>query len=136
MTERKFKVLMAKPGLEGHWRGMAVVSNALREAGFEVVFGGNMLPPEIGEVAVQEDVDIVGLSIHSSNYMRLVAETMEELKKRQKGDVIVLLGGIIWEEDFPALRQMGVDGLYPPGTPVAEIASSVRDILSKSAKAK
>jgi methylmalonyl-CoA mutase C-terminal domain/subunit len=132
MKEKKVKVLMAKPGLEGHWRGMIAVSSALRDAGFEVIYGGNMLPPEIAATALQEDVDVVGLSILSSNYMRLVSETTKELKDRGKGDVLVLLGGIIYEEDFPALKQMGVGGIYIPGTPLADIVKSVRQLTSKA----
>lgn len=126
-SKKSVKILMAKPGLEGHWRGMIAVSSAFRDAGFEVVYGGNMRPPEIGETAVQEDVDIVGLSILSSNYMRLVSETMEELKKRGKGDVTVLLGGIIYEEDFPALKEKGVAGIFVPGTPLKDIVDFVRE---------
>jgi methylmalonyl-CoA mutase C-terminal domain/subunit len=132
MKEKKVKILMAKPGLEGHWRGMIAVSSALRDAGFEVIYGGNMLPPEIAATALQEDVDVVGLSILSSNYMRLVSETIKELKDRGKGDVLVLLGGIIYEEDFPALKRMGVAGIYIPGTPLADIVKSVRELTSKA----
>jgi methylmalonyl-CoA mutase C-terminal domain/subunit len=132
MREKKVKILMAKPGLEGHWRGMIAVSSALRDAGFEVIYGGNMLPPEIAASALQEDVDVVGLSILSSNYMRLVSETVKELKDRGKGDVLVLLGGIIYEEDFPALKQMGVAGIYIPGTPLTDIVKSVRQLISKA----
>ena len=132
MKEKKVKILMAKPGLEGHWRGMIAVSSALRDAGFEVIYGGNMLPAEIAATALQEDVDVVGLSILSSNYMRLVSETTKELKDRGKGDVLVLLGGIIYEEDFPALKQMGVAGIYIPGTPLADIVKSVRQLTSKA----
>jgi len=132
MKEKKVKILMAKPGLEGHWRGMIAVSSALRDAGFEVIYGGNMLPAEIAATALQEDVDVVGLSILSSNYMRLVSETTKELKDRGKGDVLVLLGGIIYEEDFPALKQMGVGGIYIPGTPLADIVKSVRQLTSKA----
>jgi len=131
MEEKKVKILMAKPGLEGHWRGMIAVSSALRDAGFEVIYGGNMLPPEIGATAVQEDVDIVGLSILSSNYMRLVSETIKELKERGKGDVLVLLGGIIYQEDFPALKEMGVAGIFIPGTPLADIVEFVRQLTSQ-----
>ena len=130
MDEKKVKILMAKPGLEGHWRGMIAVSSALRDAGFEIVYGGNMRPPEIATTALQEDVDIVGLSILSSNYMRLVSETISELKERGKGDVIILLGGIIYEEDFPALREMGVAGIFIPGTPLADIVDFVRRVTS------
>lgn len=131
MDEKKVKILMAKPGLEGHWRGMIAVSSALRDAGFEVIYGGNMRPPEIGTAAVQEDVDIVGLSILSSNYMRLVSETFNELRDRGKGDVLVLLGGIIYEEDFPALKEMGVAGIFIPGTPLADIVEFVRQLTSQ-----
>ena len=131
MDEEKVKILMAKPGLEGHWRGMIAVSSALRDAGFEVIYGGNMRPPEIGATAVQEDVDIVGLSILSSNYMRLVSETFKELKDRGKSDVLVLLGGIIYEEDFPALKEMGIAGIFIPGTPLADIVEFVRQLTSQ-----
>ncbi len=130
MDEKKVKILMAKPGLEGHWRGMIAVSSALRDAGYEVIYGGNMRPPEIAATAVQEDVDIVGLSILSSNYMRLVAETFQELKERGKGDVMVLLGGIIYQEDFPALKDMGVTGIFIPGTPLADIVQFVHQETS------
>lgn len=128
-SKKSVKILMAKPGLEGHWRGMIAVSSAFRDAGFEVIYGGNMLPPEIAETAVQEDVDIVGLSILSSNYMRLVSETFKELKKRGKGDVMVLLGGIIYEEDFPALKETGVTGIFVPGTPLKDIVEFVREMI-------
>lgn len=131
MDENKVKILMAKPGLEGHWRGMIAVSSALRDAGFEVIYGGHMLPPEIAATAVQEDVDIVGLSILSSNYMRLVSETIKELKDRGKGDVMVLLGGIIYEEDFPALERMGVAGIFIPGTPLQDIVEFVHQKSSE-----
>jgi len=129
-NQKNVKILMAKPGLEGHWRGMIAVSSAFRDAGFEVIYGGNMRPPEIAETAVQEDVDIVGLSILSSNYMRLVSETIDQLKKRGKGDVMVLLGGIIYEEDFPALKEMGVAGIFVPGTPLKDIVDFVREKIA------
>ena len=133
MDESKVKILMAKPGLEGHWRGMIAVSSALRDAGFEVIYGANMSPAEIATTAAQEDVDIVGLSILSSNYMRLVAETIKQLKERGKGDVKILLGGIIYEEDFPALKQIGVVGIFIPGTPLADIVKFVRELTSQPA---
>jgi len=131
MDENNVKILMAKPGLEGHWRGIIAVSNAFRDAGFEVVYGANMLPPEIAASAVQEDVDIVGLSILSSNYMRLVSETIQELKAKGKGDVMVLLGGMIWEKDFPALKEMGVEGIFIPGTPLTDIVEFVRERIPR-----
>jgi methylmalonyl-CoA mutase C-terminal domain/subunit len=130
VSEKKVKVLMAKPGLEGHWRGIVVVSSALRDAGFEVIYGGNMMPTEIATTAVQEDVDVVGLSILSANYMLLVSQTIKELKNHGKGDVLVLLGGIIYEEDFPALKEMGVAEIFIPGTPLPDIVESVRKLTS------
>jgi len=131
MDENNVKILMAKPGLEGHWRGIIAVSNAFRDAGFEVVYGANMLPPEIAASAVQEDVDIVGLSILSSNYMRLVSETIQELKAKGKGDVMVLLGGMIWEKDFPAPKEMRVEGIFIPGTPLTDIVEFVRERIPR-----
>jgi len=126
MDERKVKVLMAKPGLEGHWVGLITVSTALRDAGFEVIYGGNMTPAMIATAAVQEDADVVGLSILTANYMPLVSETLKELRNHGKGDVLVLLGGIIFEEDFPALKEMGVAGIFIPGTPLEDIVEFVR----------
>ena len=126
MSDKKIKGLMTKPGLEGHWRGMIAVSSALRDAGFEVIYGGNMMPAEIAASAVQEDVDVVGLSILSANYMLLVSKTLEELRNQEKGDVLILLGGIIYEEDFDALHKMGVTGIFIPGTPLADITEFLR----------
>lgn len=126
VTERKIRILMAKPGLEGHWVGLLVVSRALRDAGYEVIYGGNMTPETIAAAAVQEDVEVVGLSILSANYMQLVPRTIEELRKRGKGDVSVLLGGIIFQEDIDQLKQMGVTGIFPSGTPLEDIVQSVR----------
>lgn len=126
VTERKIRILMAKPGLEGHWVGLLVVSRALRDAGYEVIYGGNMTPESIAAAAVQEDVEVVGLSILSANYMQLVPRTIEELRKRGKGDVLVLLGGIIFQEDLDELKQMGVAGVFPSGTPLEDILQFVR----------
>ena len=127
----KVRVLMAKPGLEGHWRGLISVSQAFKDAGFEVIYGGSMPPTEIAATALQEDVDIVGLSILCSNYMELVTEVMKELKAKKKDDVIVILGGIIYEDDFDALHKMGIDGIYIPGTPLDDIVASVRQVITR-----
>ena len=132
MRNKKGKILMVKPGLEGHWIGLLTVSTALRDAGFEVIYGGNMAPQQIAVTAVQEDVDMVGLSILSANYMLLVSETLKELRNHGKGDVLVLLGGIIWEEDFHALRAMGVAGIFVPGTPLQDIVEFIRKQTSAS----
>lgn len=126
MAERKMRILMAKPGLEGHWVGLLVVSRALRDAGYEVIYGGNLTPEAIAEAAVQEDVEVVGLSILSANYMQLVPQTIEELRRRGKGEVSVLLGGIIFQEDLDQLKQMGVAGIFPSGTPLEDIVQFVR----------
>ena len=131
MTQKKVRVLMAKPGLEGHWRGLISVSQAFKDAGFEVIYGGSMPPTEIAATALQEDVDIVGLSILCSNYMELVTEVMKDLKAKKKDDVIVILGGIIYEEDFDALHKMGIDGIYIPGTPLDDIVALVRQIITR-----
>jgi len=126
MVERKIKVLMAKPGMDGHWRGMIVVTRALRDAGMEVIYGGNMSPEEIAETAVQEDVDVVGLSILVDTYMRLVKATSEALKRKGKGDALLLVGGIIFEEDLPAIKKMGVAGVFGPGGRIEDIVEFIR----------
>lgn len=125
--KKRLRILMAKPGQEGHWTGLVVVSKTLRDAGYEVVYAGNMTPQGVAAAAVQEDADAVGLSILSANYLRLVPEVIAELRKVGKGDVKVLLGGIILRQDFQTLREMGVSGIYPSGTPLPEIVQSVRD---------
>jgi methylmalonyl-CoA mutase C-terminal domain/subunit len=126
-TSKKIKILMAKPGIEGHWRGLVAVSNALRDGGFEVIYGSNMTPEEIANTAVQEDVDIVGLSIMSANYVMLVELVVKALKKAGKSDVMLLVGGIIWEEDFETLKKMGATGVFVPGTPLQDIVDFVKD---------
>ena len=126
-AKKRQRILMAKPGQEGHWTGLVVVSKALRDAGYEIVYGGNMTPQGIAAAAVQEDADAVGLSILSANYLQLVPEVVAELRKVGKGDVKVLLGGIILRQDFDKLKQMGVSGIFPSGTPLPEIVQSVRE---------
>ena len=126
-TKKKTRILMAKPGLEGHWVGLLVVSRALRDAGYEVIYGGNMTPEAIAAAAVQEDAQVVGLSILSANYLQLVPRVQEELRKRGKADVKVLLGGIIFTEDLDQLKQMGVAGVFPSGTPLQDIVKGVRE---------
>ena len=131
MEASNVKILMARPGLEGHWRGLIAVSSAFKDAGFEVIYGASMRPPEIATTAAQEDVDIVGLSILCSNYMRLVTETIDQLKAQGKGDVMVLLGGIIYQDDFSSLKEMGVEGIFLPGTPLEDIVNFVRERMPK-----
>jgi len=128
--EKKIRVLIAKPGLDGHDRGAKVIARALRDAGFEVIYTGiRRTPAEIAETALQEDVDVVGLSILSGAHLELVPLAIEELKKRglKPGkDVIVLVGGIIPPEDVPKLKELGVAEVFGPGTPLNEIVEYIK----------
>ena len=117
MSERKIRVLVAKPGLDGHDRGAKVVARALRDAGMEVIYTGLRQTPEmIAEAALQEDVDAVGLSVLSGAHMALVPRVLELLQANGQGQVKVFVGGIIPDEDMPRLKEMGVMGVYGPGT--------------------
>jgi methylmalonyl-CoA mutase C-terminal domain/subunit len=127
MTEKKIRVLVAKPGLDGHDRGAKVVARALRDAGMEVIYTGLRQTPEmIAEAALQEDVDAVGLSILSGAHMALAPRILDLLKTNGQGDVKVFLGGIIPDEDVPGLKAMGVTGIYGPGTSTQDIVRDVR----------
>ncbi len=124
--EKKLRVLVAKPGLDGHDRGAKVVARALRDAGMEVIYTGLRQTPEmIAEAALQEDVDAVGLSILSGAHMALLPRILELLQANGQGHVKVFVGGIIPDEDIPALKEMGVAGVYGPGTLTEDI---IRDI--------
>ncbi len=124
---RKVRVLVAKPGLDGHDRGAKVVARALRDAGFEVIYTGIRQTPEaIVEAALQEDVDVVGLSILSGAHMALVPKIMRMLQERGMNDVIVLVGGIIPDEDVPKLQAIGVRGVFGPGTLTSDIVDFIR----------
>jgi methylmalonyl-CoA mutase C-terminal domain/subunit len=127
MADSKVKILMAKAGLEGHWAGLIVVSNALRDAGFEVIYGGNMTPDQIAATAAQEDVNVVGISSLTANYMLVMPVIVQKLKEKGKGDVLLMIGGIIYEDDFDALKKLGVAGIFIPGTPLEEIVDFVRE---------
>ena len=125
---RKIRVLIAKPGLDGHDRGAKVIARALRDAGMEVIYTGLHQTPEmIAEAALQEDVDAVGLSILSGAHMALFPRVMEELRKRGLDDVLVYAGGIIPDEDVPAIKEMGVAGVFGPGTPMEEAVRFVKE---------
>lgn len=132
MTERKIRVLVAKPGLDGHDRGAKVVARALRDAGMEVIYTGLRQTPEmISESALQEDVDAVGLSILSGAHMALVPRVVELLKANGQEDVSVFLGGIIPDEDVPRLKEMGVASIYGPGTSTERIVEDIRREVRK-----
>ncbi len=134
MTDRRIRVLIAKPGLDGHERGARVVARALRDAGMEVVYTGIRQTPEmIVEAALQEDVDIVGLSILSGAHMVLCPRIMDLLRTQGMDDVVVLVGGIIPEEDVASLHEMGVRGVFGPGTNTGDIAEFIRQQVSRPA---
>jgi len=129
--EKKIRVLVAKPGLDGHDRGAKIVARALRDAGMEVIYTGLRQTPEmIVEAALQEDADAIGLSILSGAHMTLVPRILELLKLNRLGDRPVFLGGIIPEEDMLVLKEMGVAGIFGPGTTTNEIISCVRLALT------
>jgi methylmalonyl-CoA mutase C-terminal domain/subunit len=127
MSEGKIKVLVAKPGLDGHDRGAKVVARALRDAGLEVVYTGIRQTPEmIAESALQEDVDLVGLSILSGAHMELFPRVVEELKKRGLDDIVLFAGGIIPQEDIVTLRDLGFQAIFGPGASTNDIVDWVR----------
>jgi methylmalonyl-CoA mutase C-terminal domain/subunit len=126
MTEQKVRVLVAKPGLDGHDRGAKVVARALRDAGMEVIYTGLRQTPEmIAEAALQEDVDVVGLSILSGAHLTLVPKVVGKLKENGLDNVMVVVGGIIPEEDIEPLRQTGVQGVFGPGTSTEDIVAFI-----------
>ncbi len=130
MSERKIRVLIAKPGLDGHDRGAKVVARALRDAGMEVIYTGLRQTPEmIAEAALQEDVDVVGLSILSGAHMALVPRILDLLRANGLDDVLVFVGGIIPDDDMPALREMGVSGVYGPGASTEAIVEDIRTAM-------
>jgi methylmalonyl-CoA mutase C-terminal domain/subunit len=121
------RVLIAKPGLDGHDRGAKVIARALRDAGFEVIYTGIRQTPEmIAEAALQEDVDAIGLSILSGAHMTLFPRIMDELKKRGLDDVLVWAGGIIPETDIPRLKEIGVQAVFGPGSPTSQTIEFLR----------
>ena len=127
MTKDKIKIIIAKPGLDGHDRGAKVVARALRDAGLEVVYTGIRQTPEmVAETALQEDVDMVGLSILSGAHMELFPRVVEEMKKRGLDDVVLLAGGIIPQEDIPALQKLGFRAIFGPGASTDDIVAWVR----------
>ena len=132
MTENTIRVLIAKPGLDGHDRGAKIIARALRDAGMEVIYTGLRQTPEmIVQAALQEDVDVVGLSILSGAHMSLVPRVLELMKQEGLQDTKVFLGGIIPQEDAQALIKMGVYAVYGPGTPTTQVVSDIQALKQK-----
>lgn len=134
MTEKKIRVLIAKPGLDGHDRGAKVVARALRDDGMEVIYTGLRQTPEmIAEAALQEDVDVVGLSILSGAHNALVPQVIADLRANGQTDVVLFLGGIIPEDDIKTLLDQGVYKIYGPGTDTREVCQDIREAVKSKA---
>jgi methylmalonyl-CoA mutase C-terminal domain/subunit len=132
MTHKKIRVLIAKPGLDGHDRGAKVVARALRDAGMEVIYTGIRQTPEmIVRAALQEDVDAIGLSCLSGAHLELFGDVMAGLAKEKMAGVVVVAGGIIPEDDIPALEKMGIKAVFGPGTKTAEIAETIKKLVTE-----
>ncbi len=126
--DRKIRVLVAKPGLDGHDRGAKVVARALRDAGMEVIYTGLHQTAEmVVKTAIQEDVDVIGLSLLSGAHMTLFRDVTKILKEKDMEDVLVVGGGIIPEEDVPELNKAGIKGVFGPGTPMEDIIEFIRE---------
>ena len=134
MPDKKIRVLIAKPGLDGHDRGAKVIARALRDDGMEVIYTGlRQTPQMIAEAALQEDVDVVGLSILSGAHNALVPSILEKLRENGQDDVFVFLGGIIPESDIPGLLALGVTKVYGPGTDTRAVCQDIRAALAERA---
>jgi methylmalonyl-CoA mutase C-terminal domain/subunit len=130
MSKENIRMIIAKPGLDGHDRGAKVVARALRDAGMEVIYTGLRQTPEmIAEAALQEDAHAIGLSILSGAHMALVPRVLELLEEKGQGNVKVFIGGIIPDEDVPKLLKLGVDGVFGPGTSTQEIVKDIRSMV-------
>jgi len=134
VQKRKLRVLIAKPGLDSHDRGAKVVARALRDAGMEVIYTGlRQTPEQIAETALQEDVDIIGLSILSGAHKSLFPRIMKLLKQKGLDDVVVFAGGIVPEEDVPEMKKLGIKGFFGPGTPTEKIVQYLTENAPKRA---
>ena len=131
-NQRKIRVLIAKPGLDSHDRGAKILARALRDAGMEVIYTGlKQTPEQIVETALQEDVDVIGLSILSGAHKTLFPMIMELLKQKGLTDVLVVAGGIIPEEDVPEMKQLGIKGIFGPGTRTDKIVQFIFENVPK-----
>ena len=127
-SERKLRVLIGKPGLDGHDRGVKIIARGFRDAGFEVIYTGlHQTPEQIVTAAIQEDVDLVGLSCLSGAHMHLFSEVVKQLRENGAGNIPIIGGGIIPDEDIPKLKAVGVKEVFLPGAPIHEIVEWVKD---------
>ncbi|MBA7674293.1 Methylmalonyl-CoA mutase [subsurface metagenome] len=134
---KKIRVLIAKPGLDGHDRGVKVVARGLRDAGMEVIYLGLRLTPEqIAEAAIQEDVDVVGVDCLSGAHMALFPKTVQLIREGGGKDILVIAGGIIPKKDVPKLKKAGIAQIFGPGTPIDEISSFIRANLAEGSNDK
>lgn len=132
MTKKMFRVLVAKPGLDGHDRGAKIVCKALRDAGFEVIYTGlRNRPEQIVSTAIQEDVDIIGLSILSGAHKKICQRVTQLLKEHSISDIYLFVGGIIPDDDIPVLKEMGIDHVFCPGTSTELIIDTIKRILDE-----
>lgn len=131
-SSKPIRVLVAKPGLDGHDRGAKVVARALRDAGMEVIYTGlRQTPEQIVESAIQEDVDVIGLSILSGAHNVIFPRIMELLKEKNAFDIMVIAGGVIPAEDIPCLREIGIKEIFTPGTPTSRIVEFIKNNVKK-----
>ena len=136
MPERKIRVLVAKPGLDGHDRGAKIIARALRDAGMEVIYTGLRQTPEmIASAALQEDADVIGLSILSGAHNAIVPRLMQLLKEKQMNDVVVVIGGIIPDADIPSLKEQGVAAVFQPGASLDQIVQFIRESCGEGKEA-
>jgi len=130
-STRKIRVVVAKPGLDGHDRGAKIIARALRDAGMEVIYTGlHQTPEQIVETVLQEDADAVGLSILSGAHMTLVPRVVELLREQDAGDVVVTVGGTIPAQDIPELKELGVAAVFTPGAPTSDIIEFIRSSVT------
>ncbi len=130
---KPLRIVLAKVGLDGHDRGVKVVARALRDAGFEVIYTGlRQTPAMVVDAALQEDAQVIGLSLHSGAHMTLFPAVVEELKKKKAGDITVFGGGIVPDDDIEALKKIGVAEIFTPGTPLQQIVDWLRERFPES----
>jgi len=125
MKKQRIRILMVRLGMDAHWRGSIVVARALRDAGMEVIYGGNQMPANIVKMALQEDVDIIGLSSLSGNHLMLAPEVVKLLKKEKAQDIKVIFGGTVPPDDVPVLKKAGIAAVFGPGSSLQKIIASV-----------